>query len=94
MKSLFDKPTCEEIISGLNKLSPQSQRQWGKMDVAQMLAHCKAAFMVPLSEKKLPRAFVGLLLGWVIKKKIVQRRAMETEPADLSSIYNKKPTQF
>ena len=70
MKSLFDKTTCEEIISRLNKLSPQSKRQWGKMDVAQMLAHCKVAFMVPLNEKKLPRAFVGILLGWMFKKKL------------------------
>ena len=70
MKSLFDKPTYEEVINRLNKLTPQSQRQWGKMDAAQMLAHCKAAFMVPLSETKLPRMFIGRLLGWAIKKKL------------------------
>ena len=70
MKSLFDKPTYEEIISRLNTLTPQSQRKWGKMEAAQMLAHCKAAFMVPLSEKKLPRMFIGRLLGWAIKKKL------------------------
>jgi Protein of unknown function (DUF1569) len=70
MKNLFEKPTCDEIISRLNTLTPQSQRQWGKMDAAQMLAHCKAAFMVPLSETKLPRMFIGRLLGWAIKKKL------------------------
>ena len=70
MKSLFDKPTYEEIIGRINKLTPQSQRQWGEMDAAQILAHCKAAFAVPLSETKLPRIFIGRLLGWAIKKKL------------------------
>jgi hypothetical protein len=40
------------------------------MNIAQMLAHCKEAFTVPLSEKKLPRMFIGLLIGWAFKKKL------------------------
>jgi hypothetical protein len=70
MKSLFDKAAYEEIISRLNQLTPQSQKQWGKMDAAQMLAHCKAAFKVPLNEKPIPRMFIGMLLGWMFKKKL------------------------
>ncbi|MEO6720732.1 MAG: DUF1569 domain-containing protein [Ferruginibacter sp.] len=70
MKNLFDTAAYNEIKSRLNSLSPQSTRIWGKMDVAQMLAHCKAAFMVPLSDKKLPRAFLGRLVGWIIKAKL------------------------
>ena len=70
MKSLFDKDSYDEITGRLNALSPSSQRQWGKMDVAQMLAHCKAAFRVPLSDKKMSRSFLGLLIGWMIKSKL------------------------
>lgn len=70
MKSLFDKSSYDEITSRLNSLTPSSQRQWGKMQVAQMLAHCKAAFMVPLSDKKMPRSFLGLMIGWMIKSKL------------------------
>jgi hypothetical protein len=70
MQSLFDTATYNEIISRMNKLSPESKAQWGKMSVAQMLAHCKEAFKVPLSEKKLPRPLIGLLLGWMIKSKL------------------------
>ncbi len=70
MKSLFDKNTYEEIIQRMNVLTPESQRQWGKMNVAQMLAHCKEAFKVPLSDKKMPRSFIGLLIGWMIKHKL------------------------
>ena len=70
MKSLFDKSTYEEVITRINNLSPASLHQWGKMDVSQMLAHCKEAFKVPLSETKMPRIFVGRMLGWVIKSKL------------------------
>ena len=70
MKNLFDKDTHTETINRLNTLTPQTQRLWGKMNVAQMLAHCKAAFTVPLSDKKMPRSFMGLLIGWMIKNKL------------------------
>lgn len=70
MKNLFDKETYNEICNRMNNLSSGSQRQWGKMNAAQMLAHCKEAFKVPLSDKKMPRMFIGLLIGWAFKKKL------------------------
>jgi len=70
MKNLFDKDCYEEVSRRINTLTPASQRQWGKMNVAQMLAHCKAAFTVPLSDKKMPRSFLGLLVGWMVKAKL------------------------
>ncbi len=70
MKSLFDKGSYEEIIRRMNALTPDMQRQWGKMEVAQMLAHCKEAFKVPLSDKKIPRMFMGILLSWIVKSKL------------------------
>lgn len=70
MKNLFDKNCFEQIITRLSNLSADSERQWGKMNVAQMLAHCKEAFKVPLSEKKMPRMFIGVLIGWAFKNKL------------------------
>ncbi len=70
MKTLFDKDTYNEINQRLNTLTPQTEHRWGKMDVAQMMAHCKEAFKVPLSDKKYPRIFIGLLLGWMMKAKL------------------------
>lgn len=70
MKNLFDKESYDEVARRINSLTPAAQRQWGKMDVAQMLAHCKVAFGVPLSEKKMPRSILGLLVGWMFKSKL------------------------
>lgn len=84
MKNLFDKETYTEIRNRLDALTPQTQRLWGKMDVAQMLAHCKEAFKVPLSDKKMPRMFLGLLIGWIFKKKLYNespwKRNLPTAP--------------
>jgi hypothetical protein len=84
MKNLFDKDTYAEITERLGKLGPQSKGLWGKMNVAQMLAHSKEAFKVPLSDKKMPRMFLGLLIGWMIKPKLYNdspwKRNLPTAP--------------
>lgn len=84
MKNLFDKDAYTEIIDRLNRLTPDTQRLWGKMTVAQMLAHSKEAFKVPLSDKKMPRSILGLFVGWMIKSKLYNdepwKRNLPTAP--------------
>ena len=70
MQNLFDAATYNNIAERMNKISPECERRWGKMNAAQMLAHCKEAFKVPLSNKPMPRMFLGLLLGWAFKSKL------------------------
>ena len=70
MKSLFDREAYDEIVQRMGTLTPEAERQWGKMDVAQMLAHCKEALKVPLSDKKMPRMFMGVLMAWMFKSKL------------------------
>lgn len=48
IKNLFDPVVKQEIVERINHLSPQSHRQWGKMDVAQMLAHVQVPMGVAL----------------------------------------------
>src|ERR1700690_1468090 len=40
MKTLFEQEGAQEVIARIDSLQPTSTRQWGKMDVAQMMAHC------------------------------------------------------
>jgi len=40
MKNLFQLGAVEEVMTRMEQLKPSSQPQWGRMDVAQMLAHC------------------------------------------------------
>ncbi|MBK7631855.1 MAG: DUF1569 domain-containing protein [Ignavibacteriales bacterium] len=44
MKNIFDPTVTTEIISRINKLDAGTKRQWGKMNAAQMLAHCNVTY--------------------------------------------------
>ena len=63
MKNLFEKEAVEEIISRIDALQPTFQRQWGKMDAAQMMAHCSAALDMASGRLNLKRVLIGRLLG-------------------------------
>jgi Protein of unknown function (DUF1569) len=62
-KNLFEPGTVEEVLSRINRLQPSSARQWGKMDPAQMMAHCSLAMNMALGELNMQRVFIGRLLG-------------------------------
>jgi hypothetical protein len=40
MKNILNEAEYKTIRNRIENLKPDAQRQWGKMDVAQMLAHC------------------------------------------------------
>jgi hypothetical protein len=68
VKNLFDSSAKHEIINRINKLTPQTQHLWGKMDVAQMLAHLQIPIGVAEGTYKLPRTFIGRIFGPIAKK--------------------------
>lgn len=62
MKNLFETTTVEELRGRMASLRPENQRQWGKMTVTQMLAHC-SAWMEMAAGLKRPRGSVALVQG-------------------------------
>jgi len=71
MKSLFEAARVEEIKKRIAQLRPDSERQWGKMNPAQALAHCSAAMGMAVGETRPPRILIGRLLGWLAKKSVI-----------------------
>ena len=63
MKTLFQQETVDEVVSRIDNLQPATPRQWGKMDVAQMMAHCSVAMDMASGKLNPPRKFIGRLLG-------------------------------
>lgn len=61
MKSVFDSAARQEIINRVNTLTPATQAQWGKMTVAQMMAHCAISFLVPAGEFTIKRTWVRFI---------------------------------
>lgn len=50
IKNLFEPAVKQEIINRINRLEAGTPRQWGKMDVAQMLAHVQVPINVALGK--------------------------------------------
>ena len=67
MKNLFENETVDEVIERIDGLEPEAQRQWGRMDVAQMLAHCAAVLDMASGKINPPRMLMGRILGPLVK---------------------------
>ena len=71
MKNLFDAAVANEVKARLRQLEPQSERLWGKMTAAQMLAHCSVSMQWAVGEV-VPEelALPARLMGLVVKPKV------------------------
>lgn len=74
MKTIFNAEAKKEILVRIEKLSPESQRLWGKMNVSQMLAHCANGMLMATGKIKPPREFIGKLFGWMFKSSYYSER--------------------
>ena len=71
-RNLFQAERVDEIKSRIQQLRPDSTRQWGKMSVAQMLAHCSAGIEMAVGEIRPPRALIGRIIGPAVKRVAVR----------------------
>jgi hypothetical protein len=69
MKTLFDQVASMEIQNRIEKISPNAKRQWGKMDVDQMLAHCANGLEMASGIIHPKRIFIGRIIGPLFRKK-------------------------
>lgn len=89
MKTLFQPEDLDEIISRIDKLQPTSVRQWGKMDVAQMMAHCSAALDMTSGRLVLPRIWFGRLLGPLVKPMYTNEKPFsKNSPTDKKLVFS------
>lgn len=67
MLNLHDAAQVAEITARIKALRPDSPRQWGKMTAPQMVAHCAIALEAALGDRRVPRVFIGRLIGGFVK---------------------------
>jgi hypothetical protein len=67
MRNLFQQEAVDDVIARIDKLQPATQRQWGKMEVGQMMAHCSAAIDMARGQINPPRILIGRLIGSFVK---------------------------
>lgn len=73
MKNIFEKEITNEVISKIDALTPQLQPQWGKMNVAQMLAHLNVMYELVYEPEKFPKSsgFEKFMIKLFAKNQVV-----------------------
>jgi Protein of unknown function (DUF1569) len=88
LPNIFNKEVADTVISRINKLTPETQPGWGKMNVAQMMAHCNVTYeMIYTNKHPKPNFIMGLVLKAFVKNVVVTekpyKRNSQTAPAFL-----------
>jgi hypothetical protein len=72
MQNVFNQTDVAQFENRINSLQPTTQAQWGKMNVAQMLAHCNVTYEMAYENiHPKPGAFKKFLLKTFVKKMVV-----------------------
>jgi len=85
MKNVFKINDSNEIINRINNLTPSTQGRWGKMTVAQMLAHCNVTYELVYTDKHpKPSGLMKFILKFMVKQSVVgekpYKKNMRTGP--------------
>lgn len=73
--NIFEKSISDLIIARIEKLTPETQANWGKMNVAQMLAHCNVTYEMVFTHKhQKPNAFLKFILKLLVKNNVVNEK--------------------
>lgn len=85
MNSLFHPADCEALRRRFADLQPDGPRLWGKMDAAQMVAHCAKGLEAAMTDRPVKRAVLGRLVAPFLRPLILGsrpfRRNVPTDPS-------------
>ena len=75
MKNIFTKEVSTEVIERIENLTSETQPIWGKMSVAQMLAHCCVTYEMVFTDKHpRPNAFTRFMMKTLIKNIVTSEK--------------------
>ena len=95
MNQDLTKPEIQAaIIARIGKLTENTSALWGKMNAAQMMAHCQAQMRVALGEEKLPHSLMGKLFGWLAKKSLTDEKPFSKNLPTAPSFLVKSQHEF
>jgi hypothetical protein len=84
MQTLFNPADRDALAGRFASLEPGAQRQWGRMEPAQMLRHCAIALEDALGTRPVKQVFLGKLVTPIIRNQVFGakpfRRGAPTDP--------------
>jgi len=88
--NIFSSEVTEQFISRIQKIQDTTNPQWGKMNAAQMIAHCCVTYeLVYENIHPKPGLLMQLLLKTIVKKTVTgtapYKKNLKTSPAFLKT---------
>jgi hypothetical protein len=75
LPNIFTTEVTNQLLQRIDKLTESTQPEWGKMDVAKMLAHCNVTYELIYTDKHpKPGAFKKALLKLFLKGTITNEK--------------------
>ena len=95
MNDLFDPTRVQEIKHRILRLTPESERQWGKMTLPQTLAHCTSGVQMAMGVINPKRAsFPANVLGILIKPIVLgDDKPMRRNSPSAPELFSADPAQ-
>lgn len=76
MKTIFDRENRDELLTRLGNLTPQCQRQWGKMSPSQAIEHTARVLEMAISDAQpIKQIFLGKALAWIFKRQFLGEKS-------------------
>lgn len=75
MKNVFEQEVKAELVERVNQLTAASQPKWGKMNAAQMFAHCSVAYKGAFEAHDKVNPIKRFLLKTFLKPLVVGEKA-------------------
>jgi hypothetical protein len=79
MKSIFNEKDRIELIERINKLTPDTIPEWGKMNSSRMLEHCTISIKLALNEFEPELNEEFLKVGRLVKDKVFETEVFGKE---------------
>jgi hypothetical protein len=79
LPNIFEQQTVAALINRIDSLQSSTKPQWGKMDAAQMLAHCNVTYEMAFEQiHQAPGFLMKLMLKTFVKSKVVNEVPYKT----------------
>lgn len=88
MNNLYNLTDFNEILKRLENLQPNAVKQWGRMDIAQMLAHLNTFLETSLDENPQKRMLIGRIIGrFFIKRYVGEKPFSKNRPTGKNYVF-------
>lgn len=75
LPNAFDAEVTQSLLARLERLTPDAQPRWERLNAAEMMTHCAVAYALLLGDRTESLSFpMKVLNRWVFKWKVVSAR--------------------